>query len=313
MTTHTPAILAHGLTKTFGDVHAVNCMDLTVQQGEVLALLGPNGAGKTTFLDMVLGFTSPTSGSLSVLGSSPRTAVANGSVGAVLQTGALLKDLTVEDTVHFVAGCHARHLPPREVMERAGITPLVSRRVKKCSGGEQQRLRFALALLSDPQLLILDEPTAGMDVRARAEFWDAMHAEADRGRTVVFATHYLQEASDFADRIVLMRKGRVHAAGTVAELTHEAPRMVTCTWHGSSSPHDFAKSARVEVAGVGRPQAPKADATAPHEPGATVTFSVPGADGSSDAVVHALLTERLGTDITVERASLDRLFLDLTA
>lgn len=128
-------------------------------------------------------------------------------MGAVLQTGGLLEDLSVRETVAMVAGSHRRHIGVPAALERAGLTGLAGRRVKKCSGGERQRLRFALALLTDPELLILDEPTAGMDVRARHDFWDTMHAEADRGRTIVFATHFLPEAEDFADRIVLMREG----------------------------------------------------------------------------------------------------------
>ena len=194
-----PALATRGLTRRFGPVRAVDGVDLTVPVGEVLALLGPNGAGKTTLLDMALGFSPPSDGTVRVLGSDPVAAVRQGRVGAVLQTGGLLEDLSVRETVAMVAGCHRRHIGVPAALERAGLTGLAGRRVKKCSGGERQRLRFALALLTDPELLILDEPTAGMDVRARHDFWDTMHAEADRGRTIVFATHFLPEAEDFAD------------------------------------------------------------------------------------------------------------------
>lgn len=301
----TPAdlvIAAADVRRHFKQVRAVDGVDLTVPRGEVMALLGPNGAGKTTFLDMVLGFTVPSSGRLEVFGGSPRRAVADGRVGAVLQTGALLEDLTVEQTLRYVAGCHRRHLPVDEVIDRAGLSALASRRVKKCSGGEKQRLRFGLALLTDPELLILDEPTAGMDVAARAEFWSAMHAEADRGRTVVFATHYLQEAADFADRIVLLREGRVHTSGTVHELTSGAPRTVSCTWVGSGSPAEF-----VARQGLDLPD----DGT--RTSGDRVAFSVADGPEASDRLVAALLTEGVGRDVEVERATLDRVFLDLTA
>ena len=301
-----PAICAAGVHRRFGQVRAVDGVDLTVPRGEVMALLGPNGAGKTTFLDMVLGFTTPSSGSLSVFDTNPRRAVAEGRIGAVLQTGSLLEDLTVAQTLHYVAGCHRRHLPVAEVIERAGLGPIAARKVKKCSGGERQRLRFGLALLTDPELLVLDEPTAGMDVAARADFWSAMHAEAERGRTVVFATHYLQEAADFADRIVLMRAGRVHTAGTVHELTAGAPRTVSCTWTGPGSPSEFAARLGVALPDDGSGTS-----------GDRVAFSVAEGDGdtgtASDRLVAALLSEGLGRDVEVERATLDRVFLDLTA
>jgi ABC-2 type transport system ATP-binding protein len=210
-----PALRLRDVRKTFvvgGErVEAVRRIDLDIDHGEVVAVLGPNGAGKTTALDMVLGLTEPTAGTIEVFGLPPRRAVDAGRVSAVLQTGGLLRDLTVEETVRVIASTFTSPQPVAEVMERAGITRLARRRVSKCSGGEQQRLRFALALLPDPDLLVLDEPTAGMDVGARREFWATMHAEAAQGRTVVFATHYLEEASSFADRIVLMSEGVVVA------------------------------------------------------------------------------------------------------
>lgn len=213
----TPAVELTQLTRTFSSagapVQAVRGIDLTVSRGEVVAVLGPNGAGKTTTLDLVLGLTAPTSGNVRVLGRSPREAVRAGRVSAVLQTGGLLRDLTVRETVRMIASTYAVHAPVEDVLTRANLTGLESRKVSTCSGGEQQRLRFALALLPDPDLLILDEPTAGMDVSSRRAFWDAMRVEAAEGRTVLFATHYLEEADDFADRIVLLSGGLVVADG----------------------------------------------------------------------------------------------------
>lgn len=214
------------LNRTFpsraGAVHAVRDVTLRIEPGEVVALLGPNGAGKTTTLDIVLGLGAPTSGTATVLGTSPREAVAAGHVAALLQTGGLLRDITVRETVTLVASTYAKPRPIDEVLQRAGIASLAHRRVAKCSGGEQQRLKFALALLADPELLVLDEPTAGMDVSARREFWKAMHAEASGGRTVVFATHYLEEAEMFARRVVMMAHGRIVADGPVAEIRGRA-------------------------------------------------------------------------------------------
>ncbi|WP_341730050.1 ABC transporter ATP-binding protein [Brooklawnia sp.] len=214
-------IEAKNLSKTFrarssSPVHAVAGIDLAVGEGELVAFLGPNGAGKTTTIDMILGLTTPTSGSLTVCGMAPRQAIIHSRVSAVLQTGGLLRDITVKETVGVIAAQYPEHLATGDVMQRAGITDLAGRRVSKCSGGEQQRLRFALALLPDPGLLVLDEPTAGMDVNARHAFWDAMRAEAHR--TVLFATHYLEEAQSFADRIVLMNRGQIIADGTTQQI-----------------------------------------------------------------------------------------------
>ncbi|GAB3079590.1 ABC transporter ATP-binding protein [Pedococcus soli] len=213
-----PAIELRGLTKSFGTVHAVRGIDLTVAPGEVVALLGPNGAGKTTTIDLLLGLARPDAGEVRVHGLDPTTAVRQGLISAVMQTGGLLKDLTVKETLQLTASLFAGTRPVDEVLTRAGISDIGDRRVGKCSGGQQQRLRFAMALLPDPELLILDEPTTGMDVTGRRDFWNAIHEDAARGRTVVFATHYLEEADAYADRIVLVSHGKVVADGTASEV-----------------------------------------------------------------------------------------------
>ena len=229
------AIEARGLVKQFRraglpPLRAVDGLDLTVPPGQIVAFLGPNGAGKTTTLDLVLGLTTPDAGTVRVAGRTPRAAVRAGKVSAVLQSGGLLADLTVAETVRLIASTFDRARPTAEVMERAGITELAGRRVSKCSGGEQQRLRFALALLPNPELLILDEPTAGMDVSARHEFWATMRADVAAGRTVVFATHYLEEADTFAERIVLVSAGRVVADGSTTEIrTRGVGRTISVT------------------------------------------------------------------------------------
>jgi ABC-2 type transport system ATP-binding protein len=216
----TPAIHATGLRKQFratdgAQVVAVDGVDLTIRPGEIVAFLGPNGAGKTTTVDMLLGLTDPDEGSIEVYGMTPGEAVRAGRVSAVMQTGGLLNDFTVEETVRAIAALHGRSDRVAVVLERARLTELAGRRVEACSGGEQQRLKFALALLPDPDLVILDEPTTGMDVGARQEFWQAMRADAALGRTIVFATHYLAEADEFAEPTVLMNHGRiVHDAAT---------------------------------------------------------------------------------------------------
>ncbi|SFO80923.1 ABC transporter ATP-binding protein [Amycolatopsis rubida] len=212
------AIRLGGIAKRYGDVRAVSHVDLTIAPGEVVALLGPNGAGKSTTVDMILGLTTPDEGTVSVFGQTPADAVRAGMIGAMLQGGTLLDDLTVRETVGLVAKLHRRPMPVREALRAAGVEDIADRRANKLSGGQKQRVRFAVALVSDPDLLVLDEPTAAMDVGSRREFWKSMYSFTDTGRTVLFATHYLEEAEEFADRVVLMRAGEIVADGSVAEV-----------------------------------------------------------------------------------------------
>lgn len=278
-------------------MHAVEQVNLTVQPGELVALLGPNGAGKSTTLDMVLGLTSPTSGAVSVLGRPPREAVTAGRISAVLQSGGLLRDLTVQETVQMVASLFDDPRPVDEVLTRAGLAKLATRRVAKCSGGEQQRLRFALALLPDPDLLVLDEPTAGMDVAARRDFWDTMQADAEAGRTVVFATHYLEEADTFAERIVLMAKGRVVADGSTAEIRARAS--------GRTVSADLPE--RGADAFVARLRDLPAVTDVSMRGNRVVVGSV-----DSDAVAETLLVDLGGKNIEVVTANLESAFLAIT-
>lgn len=220
------ALVASHLTKTFasptGTVEAVKDVSFTVSPGEVIALLGENGAGKSTLIDMLLGLTTPTAGSLEICGITPAQAVKGSQVAAVLQTGGLLKDLTVKDQVAMVAATYPTAPNLDDALEAAGIADIANRKIAKCSGGQQQKVKFAIALLSDPAILVLDEPTAGMDVKARATFWESMHTQAARGKTILFATHYLEEAQDFADRIIMLSHGSLVADATTEELRAQA-------------------------------------------------------------------------------------------
>ena len=215
-------IEAQGLTQIFrtrsGNVTAVDNLDLTIDKGEIVALLGPNGAGKTTLIDMLLGLSTPTRGVLTIDGASPNAAIQSGNIGAVLQTGGLLKDLTVQQTLDMLASLYPTRLDMNQVLADADLTELAHRKVGKCSGGQQQRIRFAIATMHDPNILILDEPTTGMDVTARRTFWERMDKLAETGKTIIFATHYLEEAQNFAQRIVLMRDGAIIADGTSEEI-----------------------------------------------------------------------------------------------
>src|SRR5262245_38791308 len=217
-----PVVELEGLEKSYrtpkGPVAAVRGVDLLVTAGEIVALLGPNGAGKSTTIDMLLGLTVPDAGSVSVLGGTPREATGAGAVGVMLQTGSLLRDLSVRELVTMVASLYPRPLEIEEVLTLVGIEAIAARRTQKLSGGETQRVRFALALVSDPRLLVLDEPTVAMDVESRHAFWTTMREFAGRGTTVLFATHQLEEADAHADRAVLMAEGRVVADAPTNEI-----------------------------------------------------------------------------------------------
>lgn len=214
----TPALALSGLRKRFGRLTAVDGVTLGIGRGEVVALLGPNGAGKSTTIDLVLGLSNPDEGEARLFGGTPRQAIVTGRVGAMLQGGALLPALTVRQSVELVAAAHRHPLPVDEAMARARVADIAKQRVAKLSGGQMQRARFAVAVVSNPELLVLDEPTAAMDVEARHVFWESMREFTDEGRTVVFATHYLDEADSFADRIVILNRGRIVADGTPAEV-----------------------------------------------------------------------------------------------
>ncbi|MCT1803325.1 ABC transporter ATP-binding protein [Kocuria carniphila] len=271
-------------------VHAVNDVNLRIERGEIVALLGPNGAGKTTLLDLALGMNNPGEGTVAVFGHSPREAVSRGLVGAVQQTGGLLADLSVRETVVMIASLYREHMPVDEALERAGAASFAKRKIAKCSGGQQQRVRFALALLPEPDLLILDEPTAGMDVQARQEFWNTMRAEAREGRTVVFATHYLQEAEDFAQRVVLLDRGAVHHDGTVDSFrsasTHQT---VSFDWPGATPLPDLPGVTHLDWKG------------------ARVTAQT----HDSDQLARVLLTETPANELEISRGGLEEAFTAL--
>ena len=221
------AVDVRGLRRAYRGVPAIDGVDLAIAPGEVVALLGPNGAGKSTVVDMLLGLTRPDAGTVAVFGRTPQRAVADGLVGAMLQNGGLPDDVTAGEVVRLVAALFPRSLPVDDVLRRAGIADVAAKRYGRLSGGQKQRVRFAAALVCDPRLLVLDEPTVAMDVAARREFWTAMRAT---DATVLFATHYPAEAEEFADRVVLLRDGRVAADGSVAQVRARAVgRVVSAT------------------------------------------------------------------------------------
>jgi len=214
----TDAVRLTGVTKTFGSVRAVDGLDLSIASGETVALLGPNGAGKSTTINMMLGLLAPAAGRIEVFGGSPQRAVSDGRIGAMLQDAGFVPNATVREMVDLARAVYPRPLPAEEILRIAGLTDIAGRRLDKLSGGQSQRARFAFALAGNPNLLVLDEPTSAMDVASRQAFWAAMRAYAAGGKTILFATHYLEEADDFADRVIVVAGGRIVADGTGAQI-----------------------------------------------------------------------------------------------
>jgi ABC-2 type transport system ATP-binding protein len=287
-----------GLVKTFGTpngpVRAVRGVDIAIEPGETVALLGPNGAGKSTTIDMLLGLTEPDAGTVSLFGGTPEDAITSGRVGAMLQTGSLLRNLSVRELIAMMASLYPRPLEVEEVIELCGLQGAAGRRTEKLSGGQAQRVRFACALVSNAELLVLDEPTVAMDVEGRHAFWATMHAFASRGTTIVFATHYLEEADAFADRAVLMARGRVVADGPTTEIkARVGARTIR------------AKLPGVELAALGAlPGVAVADRR-----GAAVTLRCTDSDAAIRALVAAFPA---ASDIEISGAGLEEAFLELT-
>jgi ABC-2 type transport system ATP-binding protein len=286
------------LEKTFhangNAVHAVRGIDVSIAPGETVALLGPNGAGKSTTIDMILGLTEPDGGSVSVFGVEPSRAIDEGRIGAMLQTGSLLRELTVRELVSMMASLYEDPLDVDDVLELTGTSTIGDQRTEKLSGGQTQRVRFAVSLVSNPDLLVLDEPTVAMDVEGRHAFWMTMREFASRGKTVLFATHYLDEADQYADRAVLMARGQVVADGPTTEIkAMVGRRTIRATLPGA----DLAALAHID--GVSQVE----------QRGEAVVLSC----ADSDAAIRGLLAAYPGLrDIEITGAGLEEAFLHLT-
>jgi ABC-2 type transport system ATP-binding protein len=279
-----------GLVKSFkgpqGPIRAVRGIDVAIEAGETVALLGPNGAGKSTTIDMLLGLLVPDQGSVSVFGRPPAEAIAHGAVGAMLQTGALIRDLSVRELVAMMAALYPTPLDVEEVLELTGVSEIADQRTQKLSGGQTQRVRCAV--------LVLDEPTVAMDVEGRHAFWTTMREFASRGKTIVFATHYLEEADTYADRAVLMAHGQIVADGP----TNEIKAMVGTRTIRATLP-DADMDALARLPGV----------SATERRGEGVILSC----ADSDAAIRALLTMHPDArDIEIAAAGLEQAFLLLT-
>ncbi|MBN9110603.1 MAG: ABC transporter ATP-binding protein [Pseudonocardia sp.] len=289
------AVRIAGLAKSHGQVRAVDGLDLTIAPGEVVALLGPNGAGKSTTIDALLGLTRPDAGEVALFGRSPREAMTRGLVGAMLQSGGFPEDITPGELVRLSVALFPDPLSSAEVLRRTGIADVARQRFGRLSGGQKQRVRFAVALACNPDLLVLDEPTVAMDVAARREFWASMREFTADGRTVLFATHHLAEAEEFADRVVLLRAGRVVADGSVAQVRALASgRVVSAVVPGADAADLAALPGVTGVATIG--------------PRTRLTCD------DSDAALRALLASHAGAhDVEVTAHGLEDAFVALTA
>jgi ABC-2 type transport system ATP-binding protein len=214
-----PAVVFRNVVKVYnGRVTALDHVSFEIPRGATVALLGPNGAGKSTAIDTMLGLRKPTSGEVRVLGLAPESAVAAGKIGGMVQTGGLPEGAKVSELIGLFRQLYRGRRSQAELLRLAGLTDIADRRVEQLSGGQTQRVRFALALAGQPELLFLDEPTAALDVEARRGFWQSVRTIAEQGTTVLFATHYLDEADANASRIIVVSHGRIMADGTPAQI-----------------------------------------------------------------------------------------------
>jgi ABC-2 type transport system ATP-binding protein len=286
-----PVIAISDLVMRYGAVTAVDHVDLTIHRGQTVALLGPNGAGKTTTVKNLLGVLRPSAGEVRIFGATPRDAVRAGHIAAMQQDGGLMQGVTVRELISFVRGLYREPLSPPEIVEAAGLDDILDKRADRLSGGQTQRVRFAVALAGDPDILVLDEPTAAMDVESRRAFWVRMREFAGAGRTVLFATHYLEEADAVADRVIVMARGKIVSDGSVTQLKSGV-------------------SARlVRFTGVSDGLADLAGVVSVEQHGATVVLR----SSDAEATVRALFATRERVpDLEVSGASLEDAFLAIT-
>lgn len=289
------AIALRAVTKRYGALAALDAIDLEIPRGQTIAILGPNGAGKTTAVSLMLGLRAPTSGTVEVLGGNPRDVRTRTAMGAMLQTSGVPAYLRVDEAINLFRTYYPKPMPFARVVDLCGLQDKLKATVTSLSGGQMQRLYFALAICGDPQIALLDEPTVGLDVEARRSFLGTIRGIAKQGRTVVLTTHYLEEADELADRIVVIDRGKIVADGTPSEIKSSVSR----------------KHVRFACA----------------QPFDTASFpSLAGATLAKDGEIFTALMERPETflaelfarkvplrDLTVTGASLEEAFLTITA
>ncbi|WP_240510571.1 MULTISPECIES: ABC transporter ATP-binding protein [Corynebacterium] len=301
------ALVLNEVVKQFGPKRAVDGVSFTARRGELLALLGPNGAGKTTTIEMCEGFTQPTSGSIRVLGYDPATEPqrVRDRIGIMLQGGGSYSGVKVREMLHLAASYNEDPHDPDWLIELLGLEGVASTTYRRLSGGQQQRLSLALAIIGRPELLFLDEPTAGMDAQSRLAVWELVNAMKRDGTTIVLTTHLMDEAESLADRVVIVDRGRVVATGEPAELTsHEDYPLVSFGTAQALDLETFNDSLRAFGA---------ADREA--ENVRPLSYRVRG-DGSPqlvEAIAHAAAQQDvLLRELSVSHRNLEDVFLDIT-
>ena len=257
------AIEVRGFTKSYGDHQAVRGIDLDVEEGEIVAVLGPNGAGKTTTIEVLEGFRIATSGSVRVLGQDPARAPQSWreDIGIVLQESEPVPELTALESIQMHASYYLTPLEPNRVLDLVGLTDSADQRTMKLSGGQKRRLDLALALVGDPKLVFLDEPTTGFDPSARREAWGMIDALRETGNTVLLTTHYMDEAEQLADRIVVIADGLIVAEGTAAELAKSVGAQLQISWKTSGDSWSNPSPLDVSVDETGRASAASTNPT----------------------------------------------------
>jgi ABC-2 type transport system ATP-binding protein len=290
-----PIATFDGVTRRYGHITAVDGLSLQIRSGETVALLGPNGAGKTTTVELLLGLASPDAGVIGLFGGPPADAVAAGRVGAMLQDAGLPQGARVAELIGLVRSLYPDPLPLLDTLRLTDLEPLAHRQVQRLSGGQRQRVRLALALAGNPELLILDEPTAALDVDARRSFWERVRGYVSAGRTVLFATHRLEEADAVADRVVVIAGGRLLADGTPDQVKAQAAGRSTISVAADSvSRHLLENLPAVETVRQDRGR---------------VTLST----SDPDATIRALLQQAPHAQgLEVTRAGMEEAFLQLT-
>jgi ABC-2 type transport system ATP-binding protein len=293
----TPAAIAtvDGVTRRYGHLTAVDGLSLQIQPGQTVALLGPNGAGKTTTVELLLGLARPDEGVVHLFGGPPAAAVAAGRVGAMLQDAGLPQWAKVAELISLVRGLYPQPLSLADALRLTDLEDIAGRQTQRLSGGQRQRVRLALALAGNPELLVLDEPTAALDVEARRAFWERMRESVVAGRTVLFATHRLEEADAVADRVVVISGGRLLADGTPEQVKAQAAGRSTVSLAADGLPREALE------------RLPAVAAVEEDRGRLTLTTSDP------DATVRALLQQAPHVQgLEVTRAGMEEAFLQLT-
>lgn len=310
-----PAIEVARLTKRYGDNEAVSGVDLSVENGEVLAFLGPNGAGKTTTVEILEGLRKRTSGDVRVLGTDPADATAEWRerIGVVLQGAKHEGEFTASEIVTMWSAYYRSPRRVDEVLELVGLSDAAGTRTRRLSGGQQQRLAVALALVGDPELIFLDEPTTGFDPAARREAWETIGGLRSLGVTVMLTTHYMDEADRLADRIVVISRGQIVADGTAAELARHVAMPTRISWNAAQLSRDELPPGLRELLDTGVPSR----AAGPSETSARVPEGPVIATQDVDGVVRQLLAaaDRAGTrldSLAVRPPTLEDTYLALT-